>query len=510
MANLNTILGFVLGVGVGVGASCSSQGGREDHCANQDGDAWCREKYPEGAARFCTLGTCRVTLDGCVTAIPADESCYAPCGADALSEDPSCDGVAEASSSSGTETMSTTVATEPTSATEPTGATLSTTMTASETEPTGTTSSGCVDSSECADAGAPICFEMQCLGCGDAAAPDEACAEKDAGLPVCGEDGACVQCTPTNPSACGDTTPVCDPPSSSCVGCTEHEQCAETACALDTGECLAACNLEVDGDGGADATTVQAAVDMVDGGMDCTIVVHGVVIDPYVESVVVADEKRIALLAASGEEPVIQGNVGAGIEVSGGAVLYARGLTLTDSGVEGLTVSGDATAAYVDACRVVGNDGGGVSVTAGGYVWLRNSFVGGDVSDVASMEVTGASAAILYTTLGAGFGSAAGLRCDGAATVNVRNSLLVARTDDPELDCATDSLVTSATEAELGDMNVNWFAGFAAGEFGLTSNIPDEVLTVAQWRLGDPANDIDGDARPSIDGTADVAGADIP
>jgi hypothetical protein len=30
------------------------------------------------------------------------------------------------------------------------------------------------------------------------------------------------------------------------------------------------------------------------------------------------------------------------------------------------------------------------------------------------------------------------------------------------------------------------------------------------WQTGDPATDIDGDARPTTDGTPDYAGADVP
>lgn len=92
----------------------------------------------------------------------------------------------------------------------------------------------------------------------------------------------------------------------------------------------------------------------------------------------------------------------------------------------------------------------------------------------------------------------------------MRNSLLVAETDDPELDCVTDSVVTSATEADLSDMNANWFVGYATGNFSLSAMAPPAILTTAQWNTGDPATDIGSDARPSVDGSTDVAGADIP
>jgi hypothetical protein len=36
------------------------------------------------------------------------------------------------------------------------------------------------------------------------------------------------------------------------------------------------------------------------------------------------------------------------------------------------------------------------------------------------------------------------------------------------------------------------------------------IDTAAIWQTGDPTTDIDGDPRPSTDGSPDIAGADIP
>jgi len=96
--------------------------------------------------------------------------------------------------------------------------------------------------------------------------------------------------------------------------------------------------------------------------------------------------------------------------------------------------------------------------------------------------------------------------------VNVRNSLLLASTDDPEIDCMTDSLDNSVTEADVGELNTNWFVvgGYATGNFHLSGLAPAAIMTAAQWQQGDPPTDIDGELRPTEDGTADVAGADVP
>jgi hypothetical protein len=44
---------------------------------------------------------------------------------------------------------------------------------------------------------------------------------------------------------------------------------------------------------------------------------------------------------------------------------------------------------------------------------------------------------------------------------------------------------------------------------GVAETGPVEIHTAAEWNTGDPATDIDGDPRPDVAGTADVAGADL-
>ncbi len=39
---------------------------------------------------------------------------------------------------------------------------------------------------------------------------------------------------------------------------------------------------------------------------------------------------------------------------------------------------------------------------------------------------------------------------------------------------------------------------------------PAELAEAALWLSGDPETDIDGEARPTTDSTADYVGADIP
>ena len=72
------------------GASCDDAWTitRTGHCAQQAGDAWCAEQYPDGSRSFCRRGYCNdeageqdpTARDGCVAARPADDACYSPCG----------------------------------------------------------------------------------------------------------------------------------------------------------------------------------------------------------------------------------------------------------------------------------------------------------------------------------------------------------------------------------------------------------------------------------------------
>lgn len=510
---------LVLAVGLVAGAACNRYfySPKEDHCVNQDGDAWCLEKYPQGDKRFCSEGTCKLSPDGCVAEKPEDESCYVPCGVDVPTGDPGC-GVAEGSSSTGDGSgPSTSVSTSEPTTTEPTGGpstTASTSMSSTGTEST-TTAGGCVDSTECVDPELPICFEMVCVACGDAALPDAACAEKDAGLPVCGDAGACVQCTSENAGACEGTTPVCDGPSSVCVGCTYHEQCEATACDIATGACFDdACVVEVDGDGGAEYMDIAEAI--ADG---CVVVVHELDSGGYQENLTV-DGLTVALVAADGEAPRVTGDGGPSLSVTGDANVYVQGLRFSQNTAVGIDV--DGANLWLDRTEVVLNTGGGIVLQGGAYGHLRNCFVGGG-ADLFAVDVTGmsSSADILYTSVVAATGDATTVSCDAAAAVTVRNSALVGRGGDG-YDILCDADITySVTEAAypgtgnvaVGDLtsgNQNtWFVDYLGGDFSLNAP-PGAWLTAAQWQLGDPATDIEGEPRPNVDGTADVAGADIP
>jgi hypothetical protein len=94
--------------------------------------------------------------------------------------------------------------------------------------------------------------------------------------------------------------------------------------------------------------------------------------------------------------------------------------------------------------------------------------------------------------------------------------LLVAGTDSAELTCIGATVTDNALEMDvvgntaLGSMDVNWFTNLPAGDFRLSMTHPGLIDTAAVWMTGDPAEDIEGDDRGTMDGSPAVAGADVP
>lgn len=239
----------------------------------------------------------------------------------------------------------------------------------------------------------------------------------------------------------------------------------------------------------------------------------------YDENVVLGAGDVVAIIAAPGELPVIggdDGNANPTIDVSGGAVLYLQGVEVSGNGGVGVRASGGD--AWLDRSRVVDNSGGGLIVEGAAYATVRNCFVGGNTDDVVALDVTDSNADVLYSTLltGIEFEDVATLQCTGVTDVTVRNSIVAMVGSEPEIDCTGVDVTYTATEsgfAGTGNVMVSsvmpaWFVNLTS-DFHLTTP-PDAILDAAEWQTGDPLVDIDGELRPTENGTADVAGADIP
>jgi len=515
-----TPLSWSAGLVLGVLAACVNSTTTENHCANQDGDAFCLREHDDRP--YCGRGSCYGDVaDGCLAMRPEDDACYSPCGGGlSLDEDPDCEGVADASSDDGPTT-------QPTDATEPTtddpttqGSMTNTgeTETATDTE-SSTGPSGCTTSAECIDPANPICEDMECVPCTSASDGDTACADKDANAPACRDDGECVQCTSLNAAACEDTTPICDGPSSSCVGCTYHEQCEASACRIATGACFDTAEVYDVGAAQTYATINDAHDDLGDGAQVVLLLHEGASFDEMLD--LTGANTAYAFLAADGGAPQwVNTNVDAPtLRVTGTAEAYVQDVRMTLNGSDvGIEVNG--ASAYLDRALLNQNTGGGLLLSNGADAHVRNCFVGGEADLFAVNAAAGTTLDILYSTIGGATGDASALQC-GAADVTVRNSIVVSRGGDEfDIMCVVDMTysVTENPYAGTGNENIGdltsgnqdvWFTDYGAGEFFLNAP-PAPILTAAQWQTGDPATDIESDARPDVDGTADVAGADIP
>ena len=201
-----------------------------------------------------------------------------------------------------------------------------------------------------------------------------------------------------------------------------------------------------------------------------------------------------------------------GLTIEGDAEAYVQNVRIeATSGAVGILING---ALWLDRSAVVNNYYGAVQVN--GSAVIRNSFVGGDISDVAEIDVQGGNVVISFTTIGAGFGASAAIRCTNADTVTVTNSLLVSRGTDDVVQCDSAEITNSALEQQqvgdnvmLGALDTSWFTSYATGDFHLSGTHPAEIDTAASWQPGDPLVDIDGDPRPQ-DASPTAAGADLP
>ncbi|MEM9459657.1 MAG: hypothetical protein AAGF11_36100 [Myxococcota bacterium] len=288
--------------------------------------------------------------------------------------------------------------------------------------------------------------------------------------------------------------------------------------------------------GGAmpDAGMLLQAINTIPLDGEGTIIVHGSV--SYDEAATVNGGRVIAFLANNGDSPIWTRQNGVDspqLAVNTGATVLFGGIQFSgnDSSSEpALRVNGGQV--WVERGRIVWNDGGGIVVENSGALVLRNSFVGDGTNGDNALTVDGASAEVLYSTLGTGFdnfGDVFPVFCIGNVTVSIRNSLLISLDDGEELSCsmatvtntASETLISGMGNVALGDVGMSWFVDITAGDFHL-NNPPSILATTAVWEtdvpidivglegIDDPSIDIDGEPRPDSDGTADYTGADVP
>jgi hypothetical protein len=512
------VLGLGLGLGLALAPSCGGMI-NPSHCALLSGDAACAAFYPAGSLPYCN--TCSNNPspygNGCVEDRPVDE-CYSPCGQGStiLEIDGCLDMGTDTDRPPGTSEADTT---------EPSG-----TSTTAVVDDTATTAAaGCLADDACAEP-TPFCVEGECVPCSLAPDPAAACQSADPARPLCApERGRCVACTADDATACTGVTPVCDVPSGTCVGCSFHAQCPASACHIEEGGCLPADRVwHVDGDAtgcaaangspGAPYCTMVAALANVGAGESGTLFVHARAGDAaYTGGFTLTGGRVVAVRGLPDERPRFSGGgVGSPITVTGGAVAYLdRGRIDGSAVAEAVQVVGAVL--HLDGWLVVLNQGGGVSLSNGAALFARNSVLGANGSallDAQALRATTSTFSLRYVTV-AGNDSVglASLACTGGSTGAVGNSIVVAIEPD-SIDCPGLVVEHSAVDSSLDGEGVvlregfdpGWFTAPGAGDFHLEPGHP--FTDVALWQDGDPPVDLDGDERPSVGGTPDVAGAD--
>lgn len=509
--------GLALGLGLALAPSC---GGSPNvaHCSLLEGDATCAVLFPSQSRPFCSTGCPGHPSGdtyGCVEDRPED-ACYSPCGQGSTVAE--LDGCATEGTSDDTGAPSTTT-------TAPASSTSGDDTSADEDSTTGM--AGCQGDEACAEP-TPLCVEGACVSCSDAPAPDEACATRDPARPLCVE-GACVACTADDASACTGNTPVCDEASGSCVGCTFHEQCPVSACHIEEGSCLPLDRVwHVDGDGtgcaaanGSEAApycTMAAALANVAPGDTGTLWVHARGGDAaYPGGFTLTGGRVVAVRGLPDERPRFSGGgVGAPVTITGGAVAYLdRGRV--DGSAVGEAVQVVGAVLHLDGVLVVLNPGGGIALSNGAFLSARSSVLGANGSalvDAQALRATASTFALRYVTV-AGNASAtvASIACTGGSSGTVDDSIVIA-IEPASIDCrglvvahsSIDSFVAGEGVVLRDAFDLGWFQAPGAGDFHLAPGHP--FADVAQWDVGDPVVDLDGDPRPTRPGAADVAGAD--
>jgi len=270
----------------------------------------------------------------------------------------------------------------------------------------------------------------------------------------------------------------------------------------------------VDGDGGADYSSIGPAV--ADG---CVVVVHELDVGAYFEELPIVGMK-VAIIAASGERPVLQGSDGPVLAASSGTVLYVQGLRVQSSYIENLHVEGSSL--YMEDTQLAGR-----VVVEDGDISIRNTTIGPSISDYPGILLSDSTLNAVYSSLGAGYESRI-LSCEGVSNAVIRNSILASW--DPNdgsaaLACPLADVSYSALEFDHpGEGNINvgpfagpstdqpyWFVNPQSGDMHLSQHGEDTFTEgIAVWLANDPPRDLDGDERPTIPRSPDVPGADRP
>lgn len=416
----------------------------------------------------------------------------------------------------------------------------------------------CTMDAQCADPAAPFCVNESCVACDGADEPNVACAGKDPAAPVC-NDGTCVECNADDKTLCQGNKPVCGA-DNVCTACTEHSECADTACNLETGACfapdyviyvdrVAPCDVG-DGTMAMPFCKISQAFEKMlgdDVALGWTIKIKS---GNYVEEpLVVPEGALVAMSSWDGIQPKIRATPGSGptLSVANATKLFIDNLAFNlndesngvvcasaDVWIDNSRMASNANQGYESTdCNsrirksvVFKNGGGGIASYGAGGTWITNSFVTSNGSPI--LEEYGGIRSAQGNEMHVNFSTVVNnvtlagprsLQCTpDAGPGDVRNSVLIAFGGMSSVDCAGGTFSNSALdEGKIdGDTNlavtvVDIMTFFNPQNNGVYTAKADTALKdLALWMTGDPRTDFDGTARTDADGSPEFAGADKP
>ncbi len=406
----------------------------------------------------------------------------------------------------------------------------------------------------CGD-GAPYCTaEGSCADCSAIS-----CADVSGETLACDADsGLCVECSVDDAKACTGVTPVCSAVSNTCVPCNEHNECESGACNLFSGACFPDKALWVDNSapacgpngGGSQEKPfceIGTAVDSVAKNSP-TIVWVVPSASAYTEQVAVSSSKIVAIRSVNSSLVRLEVNDKAGLTVYGGLTLIDHLQIAETSPDPGVTCNSggsiwiddsrvmDRKAIGVDASsnsklvfrrsEIAENTGGGVQ-QSGGSLRLENTFVtgnGGDFSEVGGIATSqGTELEMVYTSVlanNSADNTGKSMSCSADTGGVVLNSILLGTGAAASVECAgltfgysvldNCKIAVGTNTCKENGLEAAWFVSPQTNDFHIKAGSMNPFKDAALWINGQPWTDYDGDPRPTVDGSIDYAGADVP
>lgn len=459
----------------------------------------------------------------------------------------------------GTTTAPTTVATDPTDATTiapPTststgvvpGTDTDTTTTGTDTSASETTSTDTTESSsttmpvECmGDIVDETCAPKYCLPSGVCGGCDHfpdgtTCAGLFPDQPVCDAgSGVCAECSAADTSHCPVDKPACDAATGTCTKCTEHVQCPDTACDIETGKCFpkdrvyyvkAPANCPGDVPAGTLADPFCALSQVPLGPEPTTIKIISTANSPGELSV--PPGAVVAITREGNQYPILTGSLGPTLQLSGagsrvytwrvhfrdgigsiiscnsGAHLWLHDTVLFSNNMD------DAKAIDASVCQVrvvrtrIDDCGAGIRI-ANGDLRVESSFLisNGNSGAYGAFNFVGdVTARVVFSTIVLNHANPSAFTCTGLGSkdVVVRNSAVVGLAPLASDQCV---LYDSSTVKEAADMNevdatmAAWFTKHANGSYPPKQTMGlDPLEEKAVWAPGDPIYDFTMDPIP--------------